>query len=60
VPRGAQPMLRYNPRAHTKYDTRHALVMNLAGAYLALLARELKLEPAERAKKARRTRLTGH
>lgn len=50
VPQKARPWVPYNPRACTTQQARQQLAGVLAGSYLSLLVRELKLLPVERAK----------
>jgi hypothetical protein len=50
VPAKARPWVPYHARACTTQQARQQVALNLAGSYLALLARVLGLQPAERAK----------
>ena len=50
VPNRARPWVPYNARACTTQAARQQVVLLLAGSYLALLVRELRLAPDARAK----------
>ncbi|KIZ03924.1 hypothetical protein MNEG_4039 [Monoraphidium neglectum] len=52
VPAKARPWVPYHARACTTQQARQQVALNLAGSYLALLARVLGLQPAERAKQS--------
>ena len=52
VPPEARPWVPYNPRGAAPQHARQAAASALAASYLALLARELRLEPPARAERA--------
>jgi hypothetical protein len=52
VPLAARVWVPYCPRGAATQAARQQVALNLAGSYLALLARELRLQPAARAEQA--------